>query len=481
MDNWAITLIFINIFVVFYFVGINGSYLILVLLSFAGLKRERSARQATDRDLAFRSEFNKPLTVIIPAYNEENTIIDTVRSALSLRYPEFEVIVVNDGSSDRTFEELKNSYRLIPTTRDYEIEIPCSPIRATYSSTDYPNLVVVDKVNGGKSDALNAGINVSQFPLFCNIDSDSLIDAESLLKVVDLFAKDWRTVAAGGTIRAANQCRIKDGQVVKIRLSPIFWVRFQIVEYMRAFLFGRAGWSAIGGLLILSGAFSIFRRKAVVQAGGYRQETVGEDMELVLRIQRVMKNMNREYRVIFLPDPVCWTQVPEDYRNLKSQRRRWQRGLSESLFGNFELFLNPRYGSVGMISFPFFLFYEFLGPVIEVFGYIIFLLSLVLGLLNPPFVLLFLFAAIVLGILLSTSALLMEEIYYRSYPRLRDILTLFGFAVMENFFYRQLHAWWRLQGLIDFFFKKRTWGTQTRRRFSGDHKENIFDIKKPSE
>lgn len=466
MDTWAIVLIFINIFVVFYFIGINGSYLILVMLSFIGLRKERTARRATDRDLAFRSEFNKPLTVIIPAYNEEKTIIDTVYSALSLRYPEFEVIVVNDGSSDATLDTLKEYYKLKPAARDYESDLECSPIKAIYSSANYPNLAVIDKINGGKSDALNAGINVSQYPLFCNIDSDSLIDTESLLKVVDLFAKDWRTVAAGGTIRAANNCLVRDGQVVGIRLSPNFWVRFQIVEYMRAFLFGRAGWSTIGGLLILSGAFSIFRRKAVVEAGGYRQDTVGEDMELVLRIQRVMKNKNREYRVVFLPDPVCWTQVPEDYRSLKAQRRRWQRGLSESLFGNFELFLNPQYRSVGMISFPFFLFYEFLGPVIEVFGYLIFILSIILGLLNPPFVLLFLTAAIVLGILLSTSALLMEEIHYRSYPRLRDILTLFGFAILENLFYRQLHAWWRFRGIIDFFFRKRGWGSQARRSFS---------------
>ncbi len=465
MDTWSVILIFINIFVVFYFVGINGSYLILVFLSFIGLRKELSVRRTNVRDLAFRSEFNKPLTVIIPAYNEEKTIIDTVRSALSLRYPLYEVIVVNDGSTDQTLEVLKAHYNIKPVTRDYENNLACSPVKVIYSSADAPNLIIVDKENGGKSDALNAGINISRYPLFCNIDSDSLIDAESLLKVVDLFAKDWRIVAAGGTIRAANDCRIKDGQVLGIRLSSNFWVRFQIVEYMRAFLFGRAGWSTIGGLLILSGAFSVFRRKAVIDAGGYRRDTVGEDMELVLRIQRVMKNKNRAYRVVFLADPVCWTQVPEDYRSLHTQRRRWQRGLSESLFGNFEMFLNPRFGSVGLVSFPFFLFYEFLGPIIEIAGYTIFLLSLILGLLNPPFVILFLTAAIVLGVLLSTSALLMEEIHYRSYPRLKDIITLFGFAVMENLFYRQLHAWWRFRGILDFFLKKKTWGTLARQSF----------------
>ncbi len=466
MSTWAIVLIFYNVFVIFYFIGINGIYLLLVLISWRGLRDQRSIDRVTDSYHSFRSEFYKPLSVIIPAYNEEATIAETAYSALALRYPEFEIIVVNDGSRDQTLEVLKEKFNLDKYSRDYSIDIPCGIIHGTYRSKDYPNLVVVDKENGGKSDALNAGINVSQFPLFCNIDSDSLIDPDSLLKVVDLFAKDWRTIAAGGTIRAANDCRIEDGKVTEVKLSPKFWVRFQIVEYMRAFLFGRAGWSAIGGLMILSGAFSIYRRKAVVKAGGYRLDTVGEDMELVLRVQRVMKKLNREYRVVFLPDPVCWTQVPESYRGLQTQRRRWQRGLAESLFGNFEIFLNPQYGSTGMISYPFFIFYEFLGPVIEITGYLVFLFSVLSGLLNPPFVILFLTAAVLLGILLSTSALLMEEIYYRRYGRLREVLILFVFAVAENFFYRQLHAWWRFRGIIDLIFKKRTWGTLERQSFT---------------
>ncbi len=466
MSTWVIILIFYNIFVLFYFISINGFYLLLVLISYRGLQGQRMAERAADRYRPFRSEFYKPLTVIIPAYNEEATIVETAYSALALRYPEFEIIIVNDGSKDHTLGVLEEKFNLEEYARDFSLDIPCNTIHSIYRSKEYPHLVVVDKQNGGKSDALNAGINVSQFPLFCNIDSDSLIDADSLLKVVDLFAKDWRIVAAGGTIRAANHCSIEAGNVTGIKLSPKFWVRFQIVEYLRAFLFGRIGWSFIGGLMILSGAFSIYRRKAVVQAGGYKLDTVGEDMELVLRIQRAMKKANREYRVVFISDPVCWTQVPENYRGLQTQRRRWQRGLTESLFGNFEMCLNPQYGTTGMISYPFFLLFEFLGPVIEITGYLVFIFSVLSGIINPPFVILFLSAAILLGILLSTSALLMEELYYRSYPRLRDIFILFGFAVLENLFYRQLHAWWRIRGLIDYFFKKRTWGSLERRSFT---------------
>ncbi len=353
MESWMIILIFYNLFVLFYFLGINGSYLVLIIIAFFRLRLSGITAQTAYPGHTFRSEFYKPLSMIVPAYNEASTIADTVFSTLSLQYPEIEIIVVNDGSRDNTLEVLTKTFRLRSAVRDYRADLRCEKIRGTYISADYPNLVVVDKENGGKSDALNAGINVAQFPLFCNIDSDSIIDAGALLKIADYFIRDRRVVAAGGTIRVANNCRIEDGRVVEVRLSPNFWVRFQIVEYLRAFLFGRAGWSAIGGLLILSGAFSVFRRKAVVQAGGYRTDTVGEDMELVLRLQRVMKEVGRESRVVFLPDPVCWTQAPEDYRSLQNQRRRWQRGLSESLFYNFSMFMNPQYGTVGMISFPF--------------------------------------------------------------------------------------------------------------------------------
>lgn len=472
MSTWAMALIFYNIFVILYFISINGFYLLLVLISFGGLRSQKHIEKATDRHQPFRSEFYKPLAIIIPAYNEESTIAETTYSALALRYPEYEIILVNDGSRDNTLGVLKEHFNLEEYARDYNLDIPCSTIRSTYRSRDYPNLLVVDKDNGGKSDALNAGINVSQFPLFCNIDSDSLIDTDSLLKIVDLFAKDWRIVAAGGTITAANHCRIEDGKVTEVNLSPKFWVRFQIVEYLRAFLFGRAGWSSIGGVMILSGAFSVFRRRAVVETGGYRVDTVGEDMELVLRVKRTLQKNNRQYRVVFLSDPVCWTQVPETYRSLKTQRRRWQRGLAESLFGNLEIFLNPQYGTTGMISYPFFIFYEFLGPVIEITGYLVFIFSVFVGIINPPFAILFFTAAILLGILLSTSALFMEELYYRRYPRLRDIITLFGFAIMENLFYRQLHTWWRFLGLIDFFFKKRNWGVLERRSFTGTAKQS---------
>ena len=251
----------------------------------------------------------------------------------------------------------------------------------------------------------------------------------------------------------------------EVHLSRKWLVRFQVVEYLRAFLFGRLGWASLETLMIISGAFGIFRRKAAVEVGGYRTDTVGEDMELVLRMHREMRKVDKDYRVTFLADPVCWTQVPDDYKSLSRQRRRWQRGLGESLIMNRRMMLNPRYGSVGVVGFPFFLFFELLSPVIELAGYVVFIIALILGILNTPFVIAFLVAAILLGILLSVSAIFLEEISFHKYQDMREVMTLCAFAVLENFGYRQLTVWWRLRGLVELLFRKRSWGEIKRMRF----------------
>jgi len=455
----------INALIIVYFLLVNGTYLLHNLIALGAIRRYNFTRAITDYERPFYSTFYKPVSIIVPAFNEEKTIVETVRSVLSLRYPEFEVVVVNDGSSDGTLESIKMAFALWETDETFDYDIPCEEIRAVYRSDEHPNLKVVDKENGGKGDALNAGVNVSSFPLFCNIDADSVIDAWSLLQIVKPFVEDHRVQAAGGVVRVANECDIEGGEVRDIRLSRKWLVRFQTVEYLRAFLFGRLGWSSLQTLMIISGAFGIFRRSAVVEVGGYRTDTVGEDMELVLRMHRMMCSRGKDYRFTFLADPVCWTQVPEDLASLSRQRRRWQRGLGESLAMNRGMMLNPRYKWVGMLGFPFFFLFELLSPVIELTGYLIFVVSLILGALNLPFVIAFLVSAILLGILLSVSSIFLEEISFHKYPRLRDVLTLCGFAVLENFGYRQLTAWWRLRGLIELLFRRRGWGKAKRRHF----------------
>jgi cellulose synthase/poly-beta-1,6-N-acetylglucosamine synthase-like glycosyltransferase len=468
MDKFYYFLLIFDYFAVIYFFLVNGTYLFLNIKAFFSIKKYWRAREILEFENMFQSEFYKPVSIIIPAYNEELTIVDNIISILSLQYPEYELVVVNDGSKDDTIEELKDKFNLVASSRSYRNEIETQSIREVYDSTDYPNLVVVDKENGGKADALNAGINISQFPLVCNVDADSLIDDQALLRIVEPFARDWRVVAAGGTIRVANDCEIKGGQVKKVRLAKKPLVRMQVLEYLRAFLFGRVGWAALDSLLIISGAFGVFKRKHLINAGGYSIDTVGEDMELVLKLNRKLKKAKREYRVVFFADPVCWTQVPEDLETLSNQRRRWQRGLGQSLMMNKELFFNKEYGRLGFLAYPFFFFVEFLGPVIETFGYLAIILTIWLQSGITPVAVLFFITAILMGILLSIISLLFEEMTFHKYDKLSEKLSLVFYAFLENFGYKQLHTFWRLRGIIDLILKKEGWGSQKRKNFSED-------------
>lgn len=466
MDNFYSIFIALDYFAVFYFLFVNGTYIFLNIIAFFSIKSHWGAKEIGDFENIFQSEFYKPVSIIIPAYNEESTIVDNIKSILSLRYPEFEVVVVDDGSSDFTLNKIKEEFNLIKSSRSYEDSIETEKIINIYDSLDYPNLAVVEKENGGKADALNAGVNIAQFPLVCNIDADSLIDDKALLKIVEPFARDWKVVAAGGTIRVANSCEIDSGKIKKVRLSKSSIVKFQVVEYLRAFLFGRVGWAALDSLLIISGAFGVFKRKHVIYAGGYSTETVGEDMELVLKLNRKMRKKNRDYRIVFFPDPVCWTQVPEDLKTLSKQRRRWQRGLGQSLLMNKEMFLNKNYGLMGMLTYPFYFFVEFLGPVVEIIGYTSLFLTIIINKGINEVAILFFITAVLLGVLLSITSIFFEEMTFRKYENLSEKLNIILYSILENFGYKQLHTLWRLQGILDLFFKKQGWGQQKRKSFS---------------
>ena len=451
---------------IIYFLIINITYITLNIIAFFSLKRGKVKYEITDLKKAFQSEFYKPLSIIVPAYNEELTITESVSSMLSLEYPEFEVVVVNDGSKDGTLQRLKEKFNLVKSSRTYKGKLETEKIKGVYDSLDYPNLVVVDKENGGKADSLNAGINVAYFPLVCNIDADSLIESDALLRLVEPFVEDRRVVAAGGTIRIANDCQVEDGKIIQVNLAKSWLARFQIIEYLRAFLFGRVGWAAIEGLLIISGAFGIFRKSHLISVGGYSKDTIGEDMELVLKLNRMLKEQDREYRTVFLPDPVCWTQVPESLKTLGRQRRRWQQGLGQSLLMNKGLLFNREYGAVGLLAYPFFLFGEFFGPVIELIGYISIVITIVFGIATLELVLAFFAVSILLRILLSTISVIFEEISFRKYDKLTDNLKLLMTAVLESFGYQQLHTYWRLQGIFDLLKKREIWGEQERKEFN---------------
>ncbi len=463
-DNIVNVIIVYNYLVLFYFLMINFVYILLTILSFWVLKGylKETLLFWKDKKL-FHANFYKPISILVPAYNEKDTISDNVKSLLQLHYPGFEIIVVNDGSTDTTLEVLKETYHLQRSYRPILNNIHCKEIRGLYKSLDHANLVVVDKVNGGKADALNAGINVSQYPLVSAIDSDSILECDVMLKLVRPFLDDEKTIAVGGIVRVANGCTVRAGEVVEIDLSSNSLARFQIIEYLRSFLFGRVGWDVFNGLLVISGAFGLFLKNAVITCGGYLHETVGEDMELVVRMHRIMREKKIPYRITFVPEPVCWTEVPESLKILGRQRNRWQRGLIETLTKHRIMLCNPRYGIVGMLVIPFFFFFEMLGPIIELVGYIVFLLSFLFGFVNIKFAILFFSVAIILGIVLSVGSLVLEELSFRKYPHYRHIVWLFLYSVMENFGYRQINTWWRFMGIIDYIRGKKAWGKMERK------------------
>jgi cellulose synthase/poly-beta-1,6-N-acetylglucosamine synthase-like glycosyltransferase len=449
-------------FFLLYFIALNLGYITLNLVSIVAI-REYTARRWSDSLRRSYGGLELPVSILAPAYNEEATIATSVRSLLQLEYLEFEVVVINDGSRDGTLATMIREFDMAPFPEPVRLALASKPIRAVYRSRQYPNLRLVDKENGGKADALNAGINAAQYPLFCAVDADSILQRDSLWRVVEPFLEDPLTIAAGGTVRIANGCTVEGGFLTRVGLPSSPLAIFQIVEYLRAFLFGRMGWSPFNAVLVISGAFGVFRRDAVVAAGGYFTSTLGEDMELVVRLHRLYRLAGRPYRIVFVPEPVCWTESPETLRVLRNQRTRWQRGLSESLMMNRELLLHPRGGTPGWLAMPFMILFEWLSPVVELAGYAFMVIGAFLGLVSTTAMWVFLLVAFGFGVLLSVSALLLEEMSFHVYSRTRQVAVLAAAAVLENFGFRQLMTWYRLVGLWRWASGSQAhWGKMTR-------------------
>lgn len=456
-----------------YFIVLNLVYLGLNFVSAFSIHHYMRDHGASFLPESF-STYQPPVSIIVPAWNEESSIVANVRSLLRQKYPEFEIVIVNDGSTDATCEALIREFQLVEFPEAYRQRIPTEAVRRVYTSTAHVNVRLVDKENGGKADALNAGINCARYPLYCVIDADCILQDDSLARVVQPFLEDSTTVAAGGVVRVVNGCSVRAGYLERVELPGKFLARVQLVEYLRAFLFGRLGWSPSNSLLIISGAFGVFYKERVIDIGGYRRDTVGEDMELVVRLHRHMRAEKRPYRITFVPDPICWTEAPEDLKSLRRQRMRWQQGLSESLFSNMRLMFSRNGGIVGWVAFPFMLVFECLGPLIEVLGYFSMTLMWLGGLLSPDAFVAFLLASIGLGVLLSTNALFLEEISFHLYPKPRQQLRLFVAAVLENFGYRQINSFWRLAGMVRWLISRRghgRWG-KIRRTGSWQHHES---------
>ena len=449
-----------------YFVVINTFYLVLLVSAATELITHVLSVRGESRQRILGAVAAPRISILAPAYNEEATIADSIGSLLALFYPNLEVIVVNDGSKDDTIGVLRRVFDLTPIHTVFEQRIEAQPVRALYRSRTHGNLIVVDKQNGGKADALNAALNFATGDLVCSIDADTLIEPDALQRMVRPFLSRTDVVAAGGTLRVANGSTIRDGRILEMRCPTHPIAGFQVVEYLRAFLFGRLGWNRLGGNLIISGAFGLFRRDAVLAIGGYARDTVGEDMELVLRLRRRGYEEGGPSQAGFVPDPVAWTEVPESARVLGRQRDRWHRGLADVLVRHRALFGNPKYGGMGMVGYPYFLFFELLAPVVEALGLVGAIVGLLIGAINVPFAVLFFLLAYGYGIVLSVMTFVLEEMSYHRYTRLSDRLRLLGWIVLENLGYRQLTVIWRLRGLIKYLRGKKDWGSMERRGLS---------------
>lgn len=316
-----------------------------------------------------------PVSLMVPAYNEEATILETIKNLLKLDYPEYEVIVINDGSKDNTLKLLLEYYRMTPIEQPYKKSVPNKPVRQVYRTAMHDNLIVVDKENGGKADALNAGINFSRYPVVVSMDADSVLEKDALIRILIPFLKDSKVVAVGGVVRISSGCVIKDGDIIEINLPKSVLGKLQTVEYLRSFFTGRIGAAAMGTLLIISGAFGAFRKEVLIRVGGYTANCIGEDMEVVVKVHREMRKAGKPYKISFLPDPICWTQPPDNLRDIYKQRKRWQIGLINVLLRHRDMAFNPKYGKTGMIMLPYYWIFEFIGPVFETLGYVVIPLS----------------------------------------------------------------------------------------------------------
>jgi len=452
---------------IIYFLYANFVYLVLLIISTFIIRRKQRTDPLLMSLIRKANLFAPPISIIAPAYNEEKTIVESIKSFLTLDYPEHELIVVNDGSKDRTMDVLQKEFELYPREIERDRGLSNTKIRGVYGARFHPNLFVIDKENGGKADSLNMGMEFSQHNHVCCVDSDSLLESEALVRVVIPFVEDPNTVASGGVVRVANGGTVRGGRIEGLKLpwNPI--VLFQIVEYLRSFLCGRVGWNALNSTLIISGAFGLFRKDAVKLVGGYRTDSLGEDMELIVQLHEYYRKHKEPYRVVFLAEPVCWTEVPDRYRVLYRQRSRWQRGLADVLRRHRHMIFNPRFGAVGWIALPYFLTVELFGAVIEVVAYFCLAILMFTGKGDFSTLVLFWVVGIAYSVFMSVGTLILEERFFSKYPRLRSLTVLLIFGFLESFGWRQLMSLIRLLGLYSYIRGNREWGKMDRRGFGG--------------
>ncbi|MFP4095693.1 MAG: glycosyltransferase family 2 protein [Cyclobacteriaceae bacterium] len=449
---------------------------LLALISLRETRTYMKRSRFDDNQALLNSTLTPSISLIVPMYNEGKSIIDSVRSLLSLRYSRYDVIVVNDGSTDHSLRTLIEHFQLIPVAFPLESRLNTRQVRSVYRSRNkaFGKLIVVDKENGGKSDALNAGLNISTSALVACMDADSIIAPDALLTMVKPFLNNKeKVIATGGVVRIANSCEVEDGSLVRVKLPGNLLARFQALEYLRVFLLSRIAWSKFNGLLIVSGAFGLLDKEIAIRCGGYATNTVGEDMELIVRMRRYMHSLRKKHKVFYIPDPLCWTEAPSSVAVLSRQRNRWARGTGETLFRHRRIFLNPRFGVMGMLSFPYWLIFEYMAPFIEIIGIAYFLALAVMGKLNLVYFFSLLGALYSFAVFSSVLALIAEEFSYHKYKLKSDMSKLIVTALLEPILYHPIIMLSTLKGNIDLLFGKKSWGNMQKRGF--DQKQQKMD------
>jgi len=450
-----------------YYLASNATYLIMLLIALKTSAKHHHLLESYRLGWMKDTTLAPPISIIVPAHNEEKSIRVAVRKLLELDYPELEIVVVNDGSEDGTLEEMRQEFQLRPVRAVYVPEVKSAPVRGLYRSATEPMLLVIDKkAAGSKADAVNAGLNAATSPYVCVVDADSVLEPDALLRIMLPVIQDpERVVAVGGIVRVLNGSEFDGGQL-RARLPRKSLEVIQVIEYLRAFLIGREAWAEGNMLTIISGAFGVFRTELVRAVGGYRAGAIGEDVDLVARLHRYLLDLGAHYRISFLPDPVCWTEVPSDIKSLARQRARWHKGLLDVLWVNRDMLLRPRYGRIGCFALPYLWLFELIAPVIEILGIITIVVAAILGMLSRGFFLQFLVFGYAFATMISIGSVLQEEITYKRYNDWKDVARLISFCFLEHFPYRQLHMLWRLQGLWQYLRGNNDWGALKRKGFA---------------
>src|SRR5437016_698222 len=448
-----------------YYLASNLAYLTMLIVALKTSAAHQRSLKSHRLSWFKESPLAPPITIIAPAHNEEKSIRVAVRNLLELDYPQLEVIVVNDGSEDRTLDEMQEEFRLRPVRAVYIPQAESAPVRGLYRSEVNASLLVVDKESGGsKADAVNAGLNAATSPYVCIVDADSLLERDALLRIMlPIMADPKRVVAVGGIIRVLNGSEIEGGHLRRVRLPRKSIEIVQVIEYLRAFLIGREAWGQGNMLMIISGAFGVFRTDLVRAVGGYRASAIGEDFDLVARLHRHLLDQRQDYHIHFVPDPMCWTEAPSDLKSLGRQRARWQKGLLDVLWSTRGMLFRPRYGRIGSFALPYLWLFELAAPVMEILGLITIALAAALGVLSREFFIQFLLFGYAFATVISIGSVLQEEITYKRYNDWQDVARLVSYCFLEHFPYRQLHMFWRLQGIWQYLRGDMAWNAPKRR------------------